>query len=119
MRAKEFIEGIAPVGSTTNPPKPAAPAPSGGQPAAPANPNQPAGTPPATTPPPAGGQSTPANPNAATQPASDQNKLGAADPAAQAQAMQAAQASMTSLDKIAAQIVGLKAQLQKQQQGIK
>ena len=109
MKIQELLEAVAPIGSTTNAvspnglPKTTAPAPvQPGQ--QPVTPGQAATTPPApnaaATPAPTLGNQTPAGQAAPVQPAMQQ---GMKD-------------TMTDLDKIAAQIVGLKQKQQQMQQ---
>lgn len=112
MRIQELLEAVAPIGSTTNAvspdglPKTTAPAPASQMPAVPGQ-----------TPPPAVPGQTP--PAAGTAPAPT---LGNQSPAGQpmgqppAALQQGMKSTMTDLDKIAAQIVGLKQKQQQMQQ---
>ena len=119
MRIQELLEAVAPIGSTTNAvspdglPKTTAPAPAPQTPAVPGQPVAPA---------PAPGQPVaPAAPGAAPG-AAPAPTLGNQSPAGQpmgqppAALQQGMKSTMTDLDKIAAQIVGLKQKQQQMQQ---
>jgi hypothetical protein len=105
MRIKELFEAIGTVGSTTDPLQPNG-MPKTGAPAA----ATPPGTPPVAT--------TPPNPNAAQigQQPQQQPATGAKPAPPNPALQQGMKTTMTDLDKIAAQIVGLKQKQQQMQQ---
>jgi len=107
MRIQELLEAV-PVGSSTQP------LVTPGQPPAPVPPGQPPAVP-GQTPPPAVPGQPPAVPGAA--PAPTLGNQAAGQPSTQQPAMQQGMKdTMTDLDKIAAQIVGLKQKQQQMQQ---
>jgi len=113
MRISELVEAVAPIGSTTDPVSPNG-LPKSTPPTTSTPGQTPTTTPPGQTPP--TGQTTPP----AGQPAptlGNQQPAGTGQPMGQQPAMkQGMQDTMTDLDKIAAQIVGLKQKQQQMQQ---